>query len=270
MPDSTSPALDLFLDTSAQFNRHSLDKESRQEIEGLLNSSRITGSSTYARLEFKMSFLRDLAYLHGKLRQLESIPHVLSHLSKLPPPHDRKLRRTLDHLARFWQNIPGDDTARMDAIILCIEQQVLSIWRWFDDSVDYLADGTGCVRSRESPRFHRGHLEVILKNCRRDQIRCRIHRFFTENRELFEKMASKIDSLAYEERTKELIRLQQVTDQASADATILCDDRICRKIGDALIGVDGKEFPSIVSSNAKEFRVISEAVGNNFIQIRPS
>lgn len=268
MPES--PQHDLFLDTSAQFNRHSLDKESKREIEELLSSARITGSSTYARLEFKMSFLRDLAYLHGKLRQFRSIPALWSHLARLPPMHDRKLRRTLDHLARFWQDVSGDDSDRIDAILLSIEQQVFTIWRWFDESVDYLEDGTGCIRSTEPPRLVRGHLEVILNACRPERIRCRIHKFFNENRSLFERMVAGIESVEESERSKELKSLQQITAEASANPTVLCDDRVCRKIGDALIGVDGKGFPALVSSNIKEFRVICAALRNKLIEIRPS
>ena len=261
---------DLFLDTSAQFNRHSLDPQVRLEIERLLNAARITASSTYARLEFKLSFLRDLAYLHGKLRQFRSIRDVLAHLARLPTPHDRKLRRTLNHLARFWQHMPGGDEATVDAILLSIEEGVFAYWDWFDESIDHLFDGTGCVRSTEPPRLIRGHLEVILNACRPNHIRCRIHKFFVENRGLFERMVVEIESLPDEERSKELKSVQRITREASANPNVLCDDRVCRKVGDALIGVDGRGFPAIVSSNRKEFGVICKALGNNLIQISPS
>lgn len=270
MSDSEPSVRDLFLDTTAQFNRHSRDAHSKQEIEELLSSARITGSSTYARLEFKMSFLQDLAYLHGKLRTFRSIPDVLTHLARLHPAQGRKLRRTLNHLARFWQNIPGDDRARIDAVLLSIEQQTFTIWNWFDQSVDYLADGTGCIRSTEAPRLHRGHLEVILRRCSPDRIRCRIHKFFQENRDSFQGMASYIGSLADDEKSAELRSLEQITAQASSDPTVLCDDRVCRKIGDALIGTDGKPFPEIVSSNVREFNVICSVLGKRLVQISPS
>jgi len=262
--------IDLFLDTSAQFSRHSLDPQTRSRIEALLGSARITGSSTYSRLEFKLSFLRDLAYLHGKLRQFRSIPEVFVHLAKLPPPHDRKLRRTLNHLARFWQTVPGGDEAIIDAILLSIEENVLSYWDWFDESVDHLADGTGCVRSTEPPRLHRGHVDVTLNSCRPARIRCRIHKFFEENRQVFQGIVAVIEQLPEAERSKELKSVQRLTAEASNDPRVLCDDRVCRRIGDALIGVDGKGFPAIVSSNATEFAVICRALGNNLIQIPPS
>lgn len=261
---------DLFLDTSAQFNRHSLDQNVKLEIERLLGAARITATSTYARLEFKLSFLRDLAYLHGKLRQFRSIPNVLAHIARLQPPHDRKLRRTLNHLARFWQNVPGGDEATVEAILLSIEEGVFACWSWFDESVDNLSDGTGCVRSTEPPRLIRGHLEVVLNSCRPNRIRCRIHKFFEENKGLFERMVGEIESLPDVEKTRELMSVQRITTEASADPRMLCDDRVCRKVGDALIGVDGKGFPAIVSSNNKEFGVICKALGNNLIQISPS
>lgn len=269
MPDPQ--VRDFFLDTTAQFNRHSLDQAVKQEIEALLATARISGSSTYARLEFKLSFLRDLAYLHGKMRQFRSLPAVLAHLARLPTPHDRKLRRTLMHLARFWQNVPGGDDATIDAILLSIEHSVITCWSWFDESVDYLADGTGCVRSKEPPRIARsGHLEVILNQCRPERIRCRIHRFFQENRALFEGIVSEIEKLPEGERSNEMKSIQRITREASANATVLCDDRVCRKIGDALIGIDGRGFPAIVSSNRKEYEAICNALATRLVQIAPS
>lgn len=261
---------DLFLDTTAQFNRHSLDRAVRQQIEGLLEAARITGSSTYARLEFKLAFLGDLAYLHGKLRQFRSLPAVFAHLGRLQPSQHRKLQRTLTHLARFWPNVLGGDQAIMDAILLSIEEAVFTLWDWFDESVDYLADGTGCVRSTEGPRLVRGHLEVVLKSCRPDRIRCRIHKFFKENQLVFEGIVSEIGSMTEDERSKELKSVQRITAEASADATVLCDDRVCRKVGDALIGVDSTGFPAIVSSNGREYGLICRALGSKLVQIGPS
>lgn len=266
----TKEIVDFFLDTTAQFNRHSVEIEPREEIEHLLSLARITASSTYARLEFKMSFIQDLVYLHGKLRQFQSFRLLYSHLAKLPPVQGRKLRRVMTHLARFWQDIASTDADRIDAILLSIEKMAPSIWRWFTESVDHLADGTGCVRSTEPPRLHRGHLEVTLKRCRPDRIRCRIHKFFDENRGLFQGMIHEVRSLTEEEKSKELKALEQIASMAVQDSTVLCDDRMCRRIGDALIGVDSKTFPALVSSNSKEFAVICKAVGNTLVQIRPS
>jgi hypothetical protein len=195
---------------------------------------------------------------------------VYVHLARLLPFQSRKLKRALEHLARFWQDIPGDDRDRIDAVLLCIEQEIFSIWRWFNKSVDFLADGTGCVRSTEPPSLKRGHLEVTLQNCRRDRIRCRIHKFFEENRSLFQAMIGEIQSLEEKDRSKELRTLEQITASASADSKVLCDDRVCRKVGDALIGIDSKGFPELISSNSKEFRVICNAVGNALVTIRPS
>jgi hypothetical protein len=151
-----------------------------------------------------------------------------------------------------------------------MEQSALSYWDWFDESVDYLADGTGCVRSREGPRLVRGHLEVIQKACRPSQIRCRIHRFFTENQTAFERIASEIDAVPEADKTNELKAIHRIAFQAVADPTMLCDDRNCRRFGDALIGVDGKGFPVIASSNVKEFTVICRALGNSLYQLLPS
>ncbi len=270
MSTNEASVSDLFLDTSAQFNRHSPDTESKREIEQLLGTARITGTSTYARLEFKMSFLQDLAYLHAMLRQFQAFDRLYAHLARLPEPHNRKLRRAIDHLGRFWQNVPGDDTERIDAILLCIEQQGPSLWSWFDASVDYVADGTGCVRSTEPPRLRGRHFEVTMKRCRPERIRCRIHKFFGENLIHFDAMTREISLLPAEEKTKELRALEQITARATADPTILCDDRICRKIGDALIGVDGMAFPTIVSSNVREFKTICRALGKELVQIRHS
>jgi hypothetical protein len=263
--------LDLFLDTSAQFNRQSLDSDVRRQIEELVAAARITASSTYGKLEFKLSFLQDLAYLHGKLRQLGSIPAVLGALSRLPAPYqDRKLRRALVHLARFYKDVPGGDAATVDAILLYIETTALTFWDWYGESVDYLTDGTGCVRSKEGPRFVRGHLDVTHKACRPTDIRCRIHRFFNENKPSFDRIATEIDALPDGTKTRELTVTREIIGKAAADPTALCDDRVCRKLGDAIIGVDGKGFPAIASSNLREFTIICKALERTLQPLLPS
>jgi hypothetical protein len=175
----------LFLDTTAHFNRQSTRQEVREEIDRLISSVRITGTSTYSRLEFKRSFVQDLAYLHGKLRQFRSLRAAFGHLSRLQPRQHRKLSRVLAHLERFYQDAPGGERETVEAILLAIEANALTVMEWFDESVDYVADGTGCVRSKEIPRLIRGHLDVAVRSCRVEDVRCRIHRFFVENRPTF-------------------------------------------------------------------------------------
>lgn len=154
----------LFLDTTAQFNRQSTRREIREEIEQLISSVQITGTSTYARLEFKRSYIQDLAYLHGKLRQFGSLRAVFGHLARLHPRQHRKLSRVLVHLERFYQDVPGGEREAVDAILLCIEANTLTALEWFDESVDYVEDGTGCVRSKDAPRLVRDHLDVTVRS----------------------------------------------------------------------------------------------------------
>lgn len=260
----------LFLDTTAQFNRQSTRQEVREEVDRLISSVRITGTSTYSRLEFKRSFVQDLAYLHGKLRQFGSLRALFSHLSRLQQQQHRKLSRVLAHLGRFYQDFPGGERETVEAILLVIEANALTVMEWFDESVDYVTDGTGCVRSKDPPRLVRGHLDVTVKICRVADVRCRIHRFFEENRAAFERIAVEIDKLPDADNSNELRAARGIIRQALTDPVMLCNDRVCRRLGDALIGVDGKGFPSIASSNVREFRVICEALGLILKQLSPS
>ena len=260
----------LFLDTTAHFNRQSTRQEVREEIERLVSSVQITGTSTYSRLEFKRSFVQDLAYLHGKLREFGSLGAVFDHLSRLQPQQHRKLSRVLVHLGKFYQHAPGGERETVEAILLAIEANALTVMEWFDEGVDYVADGTGCVRSKDVPRLIRGHLDVAVKNCRVEDVRCRIHRFFEENRLAFGRITAEIDSLQDVDRTEELVATRQIIRQALINPGMLCDDRVCRRLGDALIAVDSKGFPSIASSNLREFRVLCAALRIVLKQLLPS
>lgn len=91
-----------------------------------------------------------------------------------------------------------------------------------------------------------------------------------ENRPAFERIAVEIDKLSVTDKTEELIATREIIRSALADPVMLCDDRVCRRLDDALIGVDGKGFPSIASSNFREFRVICDALGVVLKQLRPS
>jgi hypothetical protein len=79
-----------------------------------------------------------------------------------------------------------------------------------------------------------------------------------------------IDALPDEEKTRELTVIREIIGRAVADPTVLCDNRQCRRLGDAIIGVDGKGFPAIASSNLREFTIICKALGKTLQPLLPS
>lgn len=259
------------LDTDMLFYVRDPDPQVRTFAVDFVRRLRLVGTSSFAKLEFKRNWIADLAYLHALLRKSRSLAAVLLHISRnLPLHHSRKLTRVLDHIARFKAMVEASDdvAGEVERMLGYIENAVECEWERLD-LYDFVADGTGCVRAREAPRTTPGGaLDVTVPRCRRDRIHCTIHRHFEKHREAFGRLRERLRNLGDEGMTPQLRAFLPVLDKADQEPEYLCDDKVCRKIGDALIASDcleGTPPPSLVSSNRSEYEVVCAALGVNYV-----
>lgn len=276
-----------FVDTDIQIFRRHPDPRLKNAAETAIKSYDLVGTSTYAKLEFKRNHLRDLAYLWNKLRKVSGLAELYPKLSKLTFRQKRKLGRILDGLGRITKKVEDrgirlTEAERIECMLTELENIIEIDWERFDhrSQIDYLVDGTGCVRAQEPPKIASGErMEVSIPQCRRDRILCRVHDFFIENRSDFEAVRDAITSLESEQSerlTAELSRFKLHIETARTDSTHLCDDRICAKLGDVLIAVDGKAgnpqpCPELLSSNQAEYGIVCPAINmpyNTFVKPR--
>ncbi|MHB2021706.1 MAG: hypothetical protein ACYCW6_32670 [Candidatus Xenobia bacterium] len=207
-----------------------------------------------------------------------NIGHAQAHILKKLGRHQflqRQLNRSLTHLARFISTLPGasaasaEDVAELalDFIEEAIESSFESCLRF-----DFVKDGTGCIRAQEPPKVHNRKIDVSIKHCTPDRIKCTIHNFFVSSRDKFLQTRQLIDSLPEDELTTQLQNFSKIISDAEQDPRILSDDRVCANLGDALIVVDGSTgnpVPEMVSSNASEHQVVCKAIGSRFVHYKP-
>lgn len=247
------------------------DPDVRTRADAFVGDLRLVGTSSYARLEFKRSWMLDLVYLHSLLRRYGEIGKTLLHINRKLTADvrtQRKLRRTLDHVARFVGSAEqSPDGIDVDVVLAHIENAIQSEWTRFE-LLDFIVDGTSCVRAREAPVVKTdGSIDVAVSRCRRDRIHCQVHRHYEKNREAFGRLRANLREIQ-EPGTVQLKRFLEVLDRAEDDPESLCDDSVCRKIGDPLIASDclsGEPKPSLVSSNRAEYDLVCDALGVDFL-----
>lgn len=250
---------ELFLDTTMHFEKFSVDENRREKTADFLSRYGFKGTSSYTFLEFKGSFLQDIVYLYRHLEK-EGLAGVYAKLPGLGKWQSRKLQVVCDHLIRFC----ADNRYDVSDILIMIENAVDEYWDRLRE-VDDIQDGTGCVRAKERPVKRRTTIDVSIARCHTVDIKCKIHKFFEENKELFEKINDEIDKLTPEFVTSELRRFQEIYKRCKNSATSLCSDDVCRKIGDMLIAVDGRNYSNIASTNKKEFDIICKALSRKLV-----
>jgi len=125
--------------------------------------------------------------------------------------------------------------------------------------------GTGCIRAEEpveySPR--KGVFVATIAQCRPNDIHCRIHQFFAERRADFDKIRRAVEVAG--KPSPQLNSTKETIDDASQDARRLCDDRVCKRIGDAIAAVDGRDMEHFAANNDSEWKLLADVMGKKLI-----
>lgn len=254
----------IHIDTSLQIERCKEPKKAKI-VEQALKAFGFISTSTYAKFEFKHAWLRDLAYLHSccqsqEVNRLEELVGRINDKLNAHPANRNRVSRCLEAIESFLSRVPGDIS--YEAAFLRLQNHIrnalLGAYPWWDSlSIHYEYDGTSCTRAREQPRPLRGgQIDVSIPWCRPDEIRCAIHQFFEKNRQYFTTIKIAIEQRGHN-ISKELQEAKKVIEDAEQYPQYLCDDRICRKLGDILIAIDGLDMDYFGANNDKEWEFLS-------------
>lgn len=261
----------LFIDTSIQISRIGTDEDEIVKIDGVLTKHDFKSTSTYVRLEFKQSYIQDLAYLYRNLVEKKSLAEVMLIAKGLTshPGHSRKLSMILGALAKSFgdmksfhsdSNVDRDLAAQLS---LYFEIILEDIWDWFnEESVDYISDCTECIRSREPPVKKVASFDVKVGKCKSQKIRCRLNKFFKDKEVEFKAIRDYINGLQEEAKDKpeELKKIVAVIEKGVADPDSLCNSQECRGLGDALVAVEAFHFKELFTKDIDQAKVICGAL----------
>lgn len=261
----------LFIDTSIQISRKGTDEDEIAKIDGVLTKHDFKSTSTYVRLEFKQSYIQDLAYLHRNLVEKKSLAEVMLIAKGLTshPGHSRKLSMILGALAKSFGDMKSfhsdSDVDRDLAAQLSVYFEIIleDIWEWFnEESADYISDCTECIRSREPPKKKVASFDVKVGSCKSEKIRCGLNKFFKSKEAEFRAIRDYINGLPEKLKHKpgELTKIVAIIEKGLADPDSLCNSQDCRGLGDALVAVESIHFKELFTKDIDQANVICEAL----------
>ncbi|MGA2499608.1 MAG: hypothetical protein ABSH20_17870 [Tepidisphaeraceae bacterium] len=265
-------ALTVLLDTTVQLDRQKYRPQD-DCVARCLNHFSFHATSSNARLEAKRAWIQRLAYLHQECAYAQNIPELISRVNRklgANRHHHRMLTTCIDAIAANLSRTSGNITAAASLLRFRghLADAILSFTTWWERSVHHEFDGTGCVRAHERPTLdlNRDTINAAIKRCNRSRIQCRIHDLFTEHKEQFHKIVDAVETERYgAHQSDELRRSVQEIKKADANAEHLCDDRICARLGDSIIAIDGIEMAHYASTNETEWRPLAEVLQKTYV-----
>lgn len=257
----------VHLDTTIMLEQFKAEPRPSKVDRGLKNL-KFRSTSTYARHEFNRTWMRDMAYLYAKARQVNSIESLYVEIGRsFQGGQKNRLTRCLEILEKWLGAVPKTVTLG-DALLRLREHlsiAILNSQTYWDRRVHHHFDQTGCVRAWIKPKREANDLIVFhLAPCKRSNIKCGIHKFFGSRRQTFIAIKNTIDGLG----DKASVQCKQASNeiaQADSDPERLCEDKNCARLGDVLIAADSGEVPTVAANNDGDWIPIAKALGKELI-----
>jgi len=259
----------VHIDTSLQIERCKVQKKA-QVVEKKLKEFGFKSTSSYAKLEFKRAWLQRLLYLYVASQNVDRFDELIGYINDNLGAHLKHLRRLntcLQAVESFLSKINEQlsPTAQIIRLQSHIRNAILGAYPWWDLSITHEYNGTSCARAAEQPReLSGGKIDVSIPQCRQNNIKCTIHRFFENNKERFQAIKVKIEKCG-NSASNELQQAKKIIEAAESSPEYLCDDRNCTKLGDVLIAVDGLDMDYFAANNDKEWLLLSKVLGKPLI-----
>jgi len=184
------------VDTSLMVEQQKSEKEATR-VRSALAVYKFRSSSTFARKEYKRSWLQDLAYLHKLSKDAADLGDLIRLVERKlgMPVQSRRRKRCQSAIAAYISKQPGElpVSALMTRFRAHVAEAVLGGYMSFNRSVHHVFDGTGCVRGNEEPTLAANDtLDTTVRTCKSNSIRCTVHSFFESNRKEFDKIDAAI------------------------------------------------------------------------------
>ena len=259
----------MHIDTSLQIERCKASTKA-YVVERALEPYRFKSTSTYAKLEFKRAWLQRLAYIYSACFDVARMDELLGYVNDRlgsNPKLLRKLTTTIQAIEVYLSKIVGSLTPEVQLIRFRshVRKGITGAYAWWDSSTTYQYHGTECKRAIEEPRqLPNSKIDVSIPQCKREKTCCGIRRFFEENRLEFIKLKRAIEKLG-ETKSSEIQEWKDVIKNAEKDPQSLQDSKICAKLSDAIIAVDGLDINCFAANNDKDWMFLAEVFGKELL-----
>jgi len=240
--------------------------------------SRVAGfdfkfAASLSLVEFKATVIQECITIHNQLRA-KGARFTRARDVLLEKGHPQTSLRA--HIFNNYINVFAPSafqvTKEMDEELaekarLLLENVIPELFRWFgsEESVDpILRHKLRCDRALEAPVRKSAAFSTNLPNCRRGQNKtCRVEGLIREESPtLIDRLRPSLDE------SEQLQRAFEVFKSVLGDPGRELSVSNCRRAGDCLIAMEGSGSAThALSSNAREWRAISEAVEFEFVHV---
>ncbi len=253
----------LFLDTSIQIERKISTPPKKDELNEILALASSLFSSTYVKMEYRRTLVRDFVFIFNTLTDSEKFGEVLYRIKCLPPLQQRRLSRMIGSLAEFFldQNELISESKGKELLEIAyhyFKPLIEFSMEEFDDSVDLIDNQTDCYIAKGVPILKGKKFDNRISHCKPKEINCKIVEFFKENITYFKKifyMLSKQQNL-----DSELEKMKNILEKAIKHPINMADYRNCWNCGDSIIAVESPKDYIIYTKNEKHFYPICKSI----------
>ena len=256
----------VYLETSIQILRRFHSPDARVEAGKIIKQFPITLSSTYVRMEYFYSIIRDLIYLYDISKRINNFGEIYYRIEKLPPIQRRKLNRVLEGIGSFFIDQDGDTLDLNEKLQSWLRQTIDDALVCFNESVDSICDETSCAKARVAPRKN-GETYLPFERCKVSNKQCKIDEFFEKHLGEFKSILDMLNKITPGEKDDELKRMEGVLEKAINYPKNMLDYKNCRKCGDAIISIECPTKAALFTLNTKHYQLINSVVGKQLINI---
>jgi hypothetical protein len=271
------------VDTTVQLDRKKSGSR-KGKLEDLLANYDFRFATSLSQVEFKATIIEQCITIHNQLRA-KGARFTQVRDAILEKDHRQQSLRShifnniVQVFASSFTTSAGDDELLAEKARLHLETIIPELFRWFaEDSVDViLRDKLRCDRALEAPLKKRAAFTTNLPNCRRGHNKtCTVEALIrAEAPALIEKLRPSLgeaDGTRDDgQRAKPATQLQKAVEVFESvikdpKRELSVDD--CRRAGDCLIALEAHGSAThALSSNAREWKPISEALEFEFVHI---
>ncbi len=274
------------LDTTVQLDRVKFQSR-KVTIEALLSNYQFKFATSLSLVEFKATIIQECITIHNQLRAKGA---TFTRARDILLEKDHRQRGLRMHIFNNYLSVFGrssfDVSQKEDAVLaekarLALENIIPELFHWFssDDTVDMvLKDKLKCDRAREAPSKLKAAFAVNLPECRRGKNKtCHVEKLIrAESPSLIKKLVPLLQQALDAPKKpgdddKQKSQLQKAVDlfeEVIKNPSLELSVNDCRKAGDCLIAIEaGDSATHALSSNAREWKPISEASGYEFVHV---
>jgi hypothetical protein len=263
--EDPSPA-GVHLDTTVMLEQFKVASRAAKVVKAL-SHFRFKSTSTFARHEMNRTWLSDLAYLYEQARKYNRIEDIYAQIGRsFHGGQYARLTRCLEIMQSLLSVSPGTISrdAELARLRSHIAHAITNMHAYWNRKIVHQFDGTLCFIATIRPVMApNGMIEFALGRCKTKNIRCCVHDFFDQHRNLFEKVRTKVNSL--KDASNQLKAAAETLLQTANNSKHLCDSNNCRRIGDALIAIDSESVPVMAANNDRDWVPIAEALEKKLI-----